>query len=175
MTGLKPDAGRAYAVLDQIDARPELHNQSAWFHRTIGGCGTAACFAGWTSLLAGDEPLWTHDYQNQTDAVIGGGKRRYIEARATELLGIDPDQADALFYGGNTREDLGRLVEQIFGPRPGPPNRWAAMIPDPHPMANCGPLQMQLSPGVACPTCGTVPPVPELPTDDVPPNAGSAS
>lgn len=35
-------------------------------------------------------------------------------------------------------------------------DRWAAMVPDPHPAANCGPLTFDLPPGHMCPTCGTV-------------------
>lgn len=218
MTVRVPNAALAYAVLDHIDAHPEEWNQAVWFRRPQVGCGTTACFAGWTSLLSGDEPDWAHAYQRQTDGVISDGRSLYIVGRAMGLLGIDDHQADALFYGANTREDLGRLVAQIFGHRPAwtavdeqawrecahradyltpaeharncgyhrgevdewghpvddvAPGRWP--IPDPHPLANCGPLLMQLTPGTACPTCGTVPPVPELPVDDVAPNAGSAS
>lgn len=35
--------------------------------------------------------------------------------------------------------------------------RWDALIPDPHPARNCGPLSMPLAAGEPCPTCGTVP------------------
>lgn len=38
------------------------------------------------------------------------------------------------------------------------------MIPDPHPAANCGPLQFALLPGRQCPTCGYR--VPAGPLDD---------
>lgn len=38
---------------------------------------------------------------------------------------------------------------------PPPQDKWAAMVPDPHPAANCGPLTLTLSPGDQCPTCGT--------------------
>src|SRR6478752_211362 len=108
MTAPTPNAELAYRVLDQVDADPASWDQSKWFYRPLGASfGTAACFAGWTSLLSGDEPRWVHGYQMQTYAVVASGKTRYIEARAAELLGIDENQADALFYGGNTREDLG--------------------------------------------------------------------
>lgn len=41
-----------------------------------------------------------------------------------------------------------------------PPDKWAAMIPDPHPQANCGPLTLPLPVGSQCPTCGTTIPQP---------------
>jgi hypothetical protein len=39
---------------------------------------------------------------------------------------------------------------------PKPTDKWSAMIPDPHPLENCGPLQFALPAGTQCPTCGTV-------------------
>lgn len=41
-----------------------------------------------------------------------------------------------------------------------PADKWSAMIPDPHPQVNCGPLQLALAPGQICPTCGTIIPLP---------------
>jgi len=35
-------------------------------------------------------------------------------------------------------------------------SRWTVMIPDPHPLENCGPLRFRLVEGESCPTCGTV-------------------
>lgn len=58
--------------------------------------------------------------------------------------------------------DLGALARQETTPR----DRWAAMVPNPHPMANCGPLQLALPAGTTCPTCGTLIEAPEAaPTD----------
>lgn len=108
-----PNAELAYRVLDHIDAHPESWNQGAWW------CGTSGCFAGWTCALSGETPAG--DY---VDGV-------YVPERAAQLLGFDDrdhldavsDAADGgeawLFYSDNTREDLGRYVEAIFGPRPG--------------------------------------------------------
>ena len=43
-----------------------------------------------------------------------------MSTRAAELLGINRwDEGDDLFDICNTREALGRLVAEIFGPRPG--------------------------------------------------------
>src|ERR1700754_2043874 len=35
-------------------------------------------------------------------------------------------------------------------------DRWSDMIPNPHPLANCGPLSLPLPPRVACPRRGTL-------------------
>src|ERR1044072_1672642 len=45
------NAKLAYEVLDYIEAHPEKHDQATYFN----SCGTTACFAGWASLLSGDE------------------------------------------------------------------------------------------------------------------------
>jgi len=170
---VRPNAELAWRVMDHIDAHPEQHNQGAWFFRQpASDCGTKACFAGWASLLSGDEPKWAHGYQLQTDAVIAGGKTRYIEARAMELLGISGDQADALFYGANSREDLGRLVAEIFGPRP----PWTAA--DEQAWRECAHRADYLTPAHHARECayhrGEVDEW-GAPVDDVPPNAGSGS
>ncbi len=121
MTGTKPNAELAYAVLDHIDAHPESWNQGKWW------CGTGGCFAGWACALSGENPVHA-DY-----SWLAGGI--HVSDRAAELLGFDdeeqmwnatyealgePDDEDmiGLFHGANTRADLGRIVEALFGPRP---------------------------------------------------------
>lgn len=110
-----PDTARAYQVLDHILAHPEQHDQGIWMNE----CGTVACLAGWTCLLAGDQPvcrpLWT-DYM----AVRVGDTHRLrkIRGRAKELLGIDDLQADYLFDASNSIDDLIEEIEKIFGKRP---------------------------------------------------------
>lgn len=119
---MKPNAELAYRVLDHIDAHPEQWYQPQWVTRPDGAdCGTAACFAGWASLLSGDEPAWEFAGDEATETILvkaGGGEPRMVGVRAAELLGITPDDKFDLFHEHNTREDLGRLVAEIFGPRP---------------------------------------------------------
>lgn len=47
-------------------------------------------------------------------------------------------------------EDRARVVGALS-------DKYARMIPDPHPMSNCGPLAFRLVPGMRCPTCGVLP------------------
>lgn len=125
MTAPTPNAELAYAVLDQIDAHPERWDQSWWLIAT--DCGTSGCFAGWTCMLAGDipdppEPLSlmpVGEVFNMVRLASGDGYA-HASDRAAELLGLADDRADKLFGAKNTREDLGRLVAEIFGPRPAP-------------------------------------------------------
>lgn len=115
-----PNAELAYAVLDQIDAHPEQWFQGLWIGRDE--CGTSGCFAGWTCLLSGDVPAFEHGDEEDTEYVAIDGTLRYIPLRAAELLGIEYRVGyiyDTLFDPSNKRDDLGRLVSEIFGPRPG--------------------------------------------------------
>lgn len=120
-----PNAALAYRVLDHIDADPTSWDQENWIARNE--CGTAACFAGWATLLSGDKPA-ASDEAGDAEFVLPADESivQYIPDRAAELLGIDlqPDRyftvGHPLFDADNTREDLGRLVEEYFGPRPAP-------------------------------------------------------
>jgi hypothetical protein len=116
----KPNAALAYRVLDHIDAHPEQWQQESWISRPDGaGCGTAGCFAGWASMLSGDKPHWWSGPSERTDTVTVDGCQHFLGERAAELLGIPDEDADDLFEPHNTRADLGRLVEKIFGLLPG--------------------------------------------------------
>lgn len=139
-----PDAARAWAVMDFIETNPEKHDQGNWFFtewmetreeiekahadaRENNWCGTTACFAGWTSLLAGDRMLSWEERRNATDRFFSTeirsadtGRVRSVRERARDLLGLTESQADLLFDGGNSRNELKRLITNIFGPRPTP-------------------------------------------------------
>lgn len=114
-----PNAELAYRVLDHIDAHPEQWFQNDWAHKNE--CGTSYCFAGWAVLLAGRELIWDGLSETYDEAawVVDQRKddgKQWIGDAAREVLGID-DSYD-LFRGLNSRKDLGRLVEEFFGPRP---------------------------------------------------------
>ncbi len=113
MTAPTPNAELAYMVLDQIDAHPETWNQGTW------DCGTAACFAGWAVRISGGV-----SEERVIDTYVVAGPEHVVDrpvSTAAELLlrhSCGTAEGD-LFDPFNTREDLGRLVAEIFGPRPG--------------------------------------------------------
>lgn len=118
-----PNAELAYKVLDHIDAHPESWDQANWI--TLTDCGTAACFAGWTCLLSGDEPTWLGRAplmigppRSTTSVRVAGLFVHDISHRASDLLGILGDGAHDLFSPLHDRESLGIVVEEIFGLRP---------------------------------------------------------
>lgn len=134
MTAPIPNAALAYRVLDWIDAHPEQHDQARWFQKTA--CGTAGCFAGWTVVLAGHrvgfDEMPDEDGVQRYDTIDGtrllsvagvaiddlGIATSTVECQVCESCGQRDRADDALFAASNSREDLGRLVEEIFGPRP---------------------------------------------------------
>ncbi|HZE33430.1 MAG TPA: hypothetical protein VE198_18555 [Actinoallomurus sp.] len=124
MTAPTPNAELAYRVLDAIDADPDSWDQGTWASRV--GCRTSACFAGWACLLSGDNPQF-HIGEADTEHFMRGEERHYAPVRAAQLLGVPTEMVfdrtgstdgPLLFNACNTREDLGRLVGEIFGPRP---------------------------------------------------------
>lgn len=121
MTAPTPNAALAYQVLDHIDAHPDLWRQCQWIGDAE--CGTVACFAGWACLLSGEKP----DSEEPVGIMLRSGMP--IPDKAEQLLGasrfvgsvVDGEwEEEDLFHEYNTREDLGRLVAEIFGPRPAP-------------------------------------------------------
>lgn len=83
---------------------------------TIGGhrqvkCQTAYCFAGWATA----QTLDPTERMDEIGDVYRGDKRiEDCDERAARVLGIDFDQADALFDGGNDIEDVRRIVNAII-------------------------------------------------------------
>ncbi len=125
-----PNAELAYSTLDHIRAHPDQHRQVVWLRRPAGypaptadtgWCGTSGCFAGWVSLLAGDQPVRgdAHFGWEWVDEVrTPDGRHAFVAERAVELLRISQEQADQLFDAVNSVADLERLVREFFGPRP---------------------------------------------------------
>jgi hypothetical protein len=117
-----PNAALAYQVLDHIDAHPEQWNQGIYIGEA--SCGSVGCFAGWTVLLSGAVPVYDEFSGGLTDVVMVDGEPRIVSSYAQELLGIDryvdedTEGERDLFDGSHSREDLGEMVVEIFGPRP---------------------------------------------------------
>lgn len=111
------NAALAYATLDHIDANPDEWNQERWI------CGTGACYAGHAVMIAGgtieEDPYSALGIVTAGPALMVGES---VQDAAYMALGITMMGATVddewLFAPSNSREDLGRLVEAIFGPRP---------------------------------------------------------
>lgn len=118
------DAARAYAVLDAIKQNEHALDMDRWVGRNglavlepvtlddlfNGGCGTTACFAGWTVLLAG------YFIKENDQATQLGNTLHYVPDLAGKLLGIGLADRDLLFFCD--KDSLPGLVEQVFGPDP---------------------------------------------------------
>jgi len=126
-----PNAELAYAVLDHIDAHPEQWDQERWWRSADmapgTACGTAGCFAGWAVALSGGQiARGEHTADARVASGLAAWAGAYVPVAAAALLGLsmeDPHSEDEaenleLFDQDNTREDFGRLVAEIFGPRP---------------------------------------------------------
>lgn len=141
----KVDSERMWKVYDRIrdtvlleqetgELLAEGWNQAHWALREVGEgvvCRTTFCFAGWTSVLAGDELLFDPPcrcpecrrlgYESTTDRVRSSetGRVRELCLRAQDLLGLTPGQADRLFSGKySTLEELETRVRSLAGDRP---------------------------------------------------------
>lgn len=128
------DTALATEVLALIRTRPALHDQRLWTHEDrfsvidvlaeqgvselelpdvvservalLDRCGTTGCIAGWAVLLADPNVVIT----------ASGGLGLYesrIGPRAANLLGLDVDNANALFDADNTVGDLHRILHLI--------------------------------------------------------------
>src|ERR1044072_2947244 len=112
---MTPNAELAYRVLDHIDAHPETWQQDSWH------CGSSFCFGGWAVALSGGGGKGDDGVYDGPSGLVGLD----VEEAAKIVLGIDEETAwlkgghDWLFGPNNTRADLGRLVADVFGPRPG--------------------------------------------------------
>ena len=94
-------------VLAQIEAHPENHVQS-WWGRSESYCRTTHCIAGWACELDPDTTLvWTlptrADQVRYLDSVLvnrgpGHIAEMPVAERAAELMGMDYDTAEAIFF-----------------------------------------------------------------------------
>jgi hypothetical protein len=96
---------------------PSEWDQGSWITRQRSvPCGTACCIAGKVALDDGLEPRisgrsWeaVHDFDS-TSTVLLDGERLSVPEYAQVALGLDRYQANELFAGGNTIEDLRRII-----------------------------------------------------------------
>lgn len=121
-------------VLDYIKANPQKWNQDAWFKvsvdkqgepifnkvtlqfEEVNSCNTALCFAGHAALMSGFDAPPRYDYEvwRGWGPGLPKGERMDVDQYATEVLGLSTNQADVLFNGDNSLEDLERIVGKLI-------------------------------------------------------------
>ena len=77
-------------------------------------CGTAMCFAGWAVCM--DDPkarlLILRGSYEADEVLLGDGQVMDISKRAQEVLGLHREEADRLFSGGNTLDEIERTLRE---------------------------------------------------------------
>jgi hypothetical protein len=99
-------------AIGAIEAEPETWRQSSWGLETE--CGTSYCLAGHVVVQAGYQMDWVGGYLLNTgerfraasECRLPDGEILPIRWAAMKLLGITVTEADYLFHGGNSLEDL---------------------------------------------------------------------
>ncbi len=105
----------------QAAGLPSEWEQSFWAvnYDTLGkpapspDCGTACCLAGKTVARAGGVFLIRPEVGSTWEAEMPGGKSVAIEDEARTLLGLNDEQAEALFFEDNEIEDVRRIIAAI--------------------------------------------------------------
>lgn len=127
------DVLRILGLRQWLKGHPEKHQQKQWLvapdsefdakHQDARfDCGTTACAAGWTSLLAGDVLSRQHANLDHRDSgtdvfrvahVLVDGVARPIGMRAAELLGLTHYVATALFHHKNDNPAVLKALKML--------------------------------------------------------------
>lgn len=113
-----PDLLALEQVMAYIEAHPKEWKQSTWGIQKV-DCGTAYCFAGtWAAMNGGkflfDAEQWRrHGVAHADDVQFGDDPPVPIPRWAIKTLGLDNGDADVLFDGGNSMEELREMVNHI--------------------------------------------------------------
>jgi hypothetical protein len=100
-------------IHQKITTTPEGWDQEVWAAQRE--CGTSYCIAGWACVLSG----YKVNFENAEPDFYGGREvttldnGEYIDAKASELLGLDDWQANVLFYSTSNPVALERLEAMI--------------------------------------------------------------
>lgn len=110
---MTPNVPLLRKVLEHIEAHPEEWDQGTW------RCETAMCFAGHAADIAGAQWVGKGKYLLADPDIDPPEKIRSTgvttaSARAVQVLGITWEQANGLFVGSNTLDDLRRIVGELI-------------------------------------------------------------
>jgi hypothetical protein len=107
-----------------IEKHPEKHAQEHWATE----CGTAFCYAGHASLLAGATPpgpnvtTWGHFWTINPETFQSGSESTMqqlesgnlpVDEFAARQLGITMSESEVLFSGDRTRDELRMLIDAL--------------------------------------------------------------
>lgn len=94
-------------TMDFIREHPEKLDMGVWVRVDDGAdeCGTTACFAGWTAILNGAEPVFDSEYV-LVDGIVHTPRRV-----AAHILELNEREENALFFCN--KEDLEDTVNLI--------------------------------------------------------------
>lgn len=118
---------RAYELSAFLQEHEDAHDQNTWLRpftptmdligmaQALNDCGTTACAAGWTCLLAGGL------FVGGATLVRPDGSYAFAEEWAAELLGLTTKEAYRLFWGAETLAEVKDAIEDIYGPYAGRP------------------------------------------------------
>lgn len=103
-------------TMDFIKTTPVKHDQSTW----VSPCGSTMCFAGHAAVLDGaqfNEKLFKEIGDWRIDTETKKHTRSWesisVSSYARKALGLDWDEADYLFEGGRTVEELEEAVRKF--------------------------------------------------------------
>lgn len=99
-THIDPETGRRVESVIEVEVEE------------VNSCNTAFCFAGHAALKSGFPAPPKESYSQWTAEI--DGKTVHVDTYAASKLGITYDQADVLFSGENSLEDIETIVEAII-------------------------------------------------------------
>lgn len=110
-------AREVFTIIKSEDGPKESYHQGKWM--VEGACGTAGCFAGHAVLMVGAKPVNLEPLMGDTGIELTSyvefeDKVHEISALAQEQLGLTDDQADELFAGFNTIDDVHEFVDEFI-------------------------------------------------------------
>lgn len=102
-------------TFEYIEAHPEEHYQGNWVEKGE-DCGTTRCFAGTAAHLSPDYAirLSVEDSYFTCHREEDGEEVEFSRAGA-EILGLNDNQAEEMFFDAGTLDDLYALAKQYTG------------------------------------------------------------